>query len=98
MIYIHVPFISAPQLGNIFCQTYSIYGALLYIINSDVFNKTPSSLFVALGDVNKIMLMWYLSLMTITDKKKSSSSNKSAKAKAKIPGKQKSKERTTEEE
>jgi hypothetical protein len=85
------PFISAPQLGNIFCQTYSIYGALLYIINSDVFNKTPSSLFVALGDVNKIMLMWYLSLMTITDKKNSSSSNKSAKAKAKSQNKGKTK-------
>lgn len=85
------PFISAPQLGNIFCQTYSIYGALLYIINSDVFNKTPSSLFVALGDVNKIMLMWYLSLMTITAKKSSSSSNKSAKAKAKNQNKGKTK-------
>jgi hypothetical protein len=85
------PFISAPQLGNIFCQTYSIYGALLYIINSEVFNKTPSSLFVALGDVNKIMLMWYLSLMTITDKKSSSSNNKSAKAKAKNQNKGKTK-------
>ena len=88
------PFISAPQLGNIFCQTYSIYGALLYIINSDVFNKTPSSLFVALGDVNKIMLMWYLSIMPIEKKVgalSSSNSNivkkKSSKAKS---GKQKS--------
>ena len=62
------PFISAPQLGNIFCQTYSIYGALLYIINSDIFNKTPSSLFVALRDTNKIMLMWYLSIMSIAKK------------------------------
>lgn len=59
------PFISAPQLGNIFCQTYSIYGALLYIINSDVFNGSPSSLFVALGDKNKIMLMWYLAMLPI---------------------------------
>lgn len=72
------PFISAPQLGNIFCQTYSIYGALLYIINSDVFNKTPSSLFVALGDTNKIMLMWYLSGMLIKPPGKSSSSRRSA--------------------
>ncbi len=85
------PFISAPQLGNIFCQTYSIYGALLYIINSDVFNKTPSSLFVALGDVNKIMLMWYLALMTITDKKSSSSSNKSTKTKRSLSGNKKTK-------
>lgn len=61
------PFISAPQLGNIFCQTYSIYGALLYIINNDVFNKTPSSLFVALGDMNKIMLMWYLAMLPIRE-------------------------------
>ena len=88
------PFISAPQLGNIFCQTYSIYGALLYIINSDVFKKTPSSLFVALGDINKIMLMWYLSIMPIEKKVgalSSSNSNivkkKSSKAKS---GKQKS--------
>lgn len=90
------PFISAPQLGNIFCQTYSIYGALLYIINSDIFNKTPSSLFVALGDVNKIMLMWYLSIMPI-DKKvgalisaKSNIANNKKTSKAKIPSRQKS--------
>jgi hypothetical protein len=89
------PFISAPQLGNIFCQTYSIYGALLYIINSDIFNKTPSSLFVALGDINKIMLMWYLAVMTI-DKKSvalsrvnSSNAKNKKSAKATIPGSQK---------
>lgn len=72
------PFISAPQLGNIFCQTYSIYGALLYIVNNEVFNKKPSSLFVALGDTNKIMLMWYLSGMSINTRHKSSASRNSS--------------------
>jgi hypothetical protein len=94
------PFISAPQLGNIFCQTYSIYGALLYIINSDIFNKTPSSLFVALGNTNKIMLMWYLSIMPIAKKTGALSSvnatiaNNKKSAKASRPKTNKSKKST----
>lgn len=91
------PFISAPQLGNIFCQTYSIYGALLYIINSDVFNKTPSSLFVVLGDVNKIMLMWYLAISHVTNIDSPGSkknSNKSLKANTNITNKRLSKQKT----
>lgn len=75
------PFISAPQLGNTFCQTYSVYGALLYIINNEVFNKAPSSLFVALGNTSKIMLMWLLTLSKVVKRdvshKKSVSSSSS---------------------